>query len=62
MAVNSEARKRQSEAEAAAIAKCEEHRREVVRDCLAAIYSGAGFQEADAFLDQLADRHGRVVL
>lgn len=60
-----DARKRSeamSDAEAHAVQRCIEHRREVVRDCLEAIMSGADFADADCFLDQLDDRGGRVVL
>lgn len=56
-----DARKRH-EAEDAAIQRCIERRREIVRDALGAVYSGAGMEEADAFLDALGDLDGRVVL
>ncbi len=53
----SDARKRAEDA-----ARETERRREIVRDALASIYSGAGMLEADAFLDALGDLDGRVVL
>lgn len=59
-ASNSEARKRQREA-AVAIAATE-RRREVLRDALAEVWSGASFVDADAVLDQLSDRGAAVVL
>jgi hypothetical protein len=55
MMTNSEARKAR---EAASTAHRDERRREVARDALAAVYSGAGFPEADAFLDALDDLGG----
>ena len=39
-----------------------ERKRELVQQALAAIYSGAGFLEADAFLDHLDDLGADVVV
>lgn len=65
MAQRADARKRteaMSQAECEAIQRCIERRREVVRDCLECLMSGASFDDADAFLDALEDRAARVVV
>lgn len=65
MTANSESRKRieaMSQAECEAVQRCIERRREVVRDCLECLMSGASFDDADAFLDALEDRAARVVV
>lgn len=55
MSSNSEARKRQERADAVRLSHVE-RRREVAQQALEALYTGAGMSEADALLDQLADR------
>lgn len=68
MSSNSEARKRaesreaMSEAEAHMVARCRERRRDVLQQALAAVYSGAGYVEADAVLDHLGDLGARLVV
>jgi biotin carboxylase len=46
--------------EMAHLHRLRERRREVARDALAAVYSGAGFLEADALLDQLDTLGARI--
>lgn len=63
MTANSEARKRRwevSQAKNEQAARDTERRREMTRDALAGIMSGASFLDADAFLDQLDDLGGFV--
>jgi hypothetical protein len=57
MSANSEARKRAEDLARVADA---ERRREVMRDALAEVLSGADFTDADAVLDHMADRGLRV--
>jgi hypothetical protein len=64
---NSEARKRGEESlwggptpPAAGAAREHERRREVMRDALAEVWSGAGFVDADAVLDHLHDLGAEV--
>jgi uncharacterized metal-binding protein YceD (DUF177 family) len=44
----------------AVVAWRHERAREIVQQALEAVYSGAGFSEADALLDQLETRGARV--
>lgn len=55
---NSESRKREAEARAAAY----EQRREVMQVALERVYPGADFMDADAVLDQLGDLGASVVV
>ncbi len=69
MAETSEARKRREFAAAKDPLWCEEKARlreavacrDATKDALAEIYSGAGYLEADGFLDHLGDLGYRVV-
>lgn len=47
---------------AARLAAQDERRRELTQQALAAVYSGAGFLEADAFLDHLRDFGADIAL